>query len=68
MTKIEASLAVPAGFVKNDDIRLVYDLGGGAMMDMGCEFDNAISRDSLTILRTIPFRLYFIYGAVHGRR
>ena len=39
MTKIEASLAVPAGFVKDGDIRLEYDLGGGAMMDMGCEFD-----------------------------
>jgi hypothetical protein len=65
MTKIEASLAVPAGFVKNDDIRLVYDLGGGAMMDMGCEFENAISRDSDG---TIPCRLYFIYGAVHGGR
>jgi len=65
MTKIEASLAVPAGFIKADDIRLVYDLGGGAMMDMGCEFDSAIAHDSGG---TIPRRLYFIYGAVPGRR
>jgi hypothetical protein len=66
MTKIETNLAVPAGFVKNDDIRLVYDLGGGAMMDMGCEFGNTISCDSDGT--NIPCRLYFIYGAVHGGR
>ena len=40
ITKIEASLAVPHIFVKDGDIRLVYELGGGAMMDMGCEFDS----------------------------
>ena len=39
ITKIEASLAVPHLFIKDGDIRLVYELGGGAMMDMGCEFD-----------------------------
>lgn len=33
---IETSLALPRGFIKDDDIRLSYDLGGGAMMDMGC--------------------------------
>ncbi|TFY74049.1 hypothetical protein EWM64_g9963, partial [Hericium alpestre] len=33
---MEVSLAIPAGFFKDDDIRLKYDLGGGAMMDMGC--------------------------------
>jgi predicted dehydrogenase len=37
LTKIEASLAVPSGFIKDGDIRMVYDLGGGALMDMGCE-------------------------------
>lgn len=32
-------LAVPKQlkFVKDDDIRFNYDLGGGVMMDMGCE-------------------------------
>ncbi|KAH9967538.1 NAD-P-binding protein [Russula dissimulans] len=35
-TKIEATLALPSGFVKDNDIRMVYDLGGGAMMDLGC--------------------------------
>jgi len=44
ITKIEASLAVSHLFVKDGDIRLVYDLGGGAMMDMGCEFDIVVSR------------------------
>jgi hypothetical protein len=41
LTKIEANLAVPSGFVKDNDIRMVYDLGGGVMMDMGCEFYSA---------------------------
>jgi predicted dehydrogenase len=67
MTKIEANLAVPAGFVKDGDIRLAYDLGGGGMMDMGCEFDVAISisPDSHS---TISYRLHFICGAVPSRR
>ena len=39
LTKIEASLCIPSGFIKDSDIRMVYDLGGGVMMDMGCEFD-----------------------------
>jgi len=38
LTKIEANLAVGAGFIKDNDIRMAYDLGGGVMMDMGCEF------------------------------
>jgi predicted dehydrogenase len=37
LTKIEANLAVPGFFIKDNDIRMNYDLGGGAMMDMGCE-------------------------------
>jgi predicted dehydrogenase len=40
LTKIEASLALPGSFVKDSDIRMVYDLGGGSMMDLGCEFDD----------------------------
>ncbi|KAI0306107.1 NAD-P-binding protein [Multifurca ochricompacta] len=43
ITKIEASLAVPGGFIKDNDIRMVYDLGGGSMMDMGC-YPLSISR------------------------
>jgi predicted dehydrogenase len=39
LTKIETSLCIPSGFIKDSDIRMVYDLGGGAMMDLGCEFD-----------------------------
>jgi len=41
LTKIEANLVLPSGFIKDNDIRMVYDLGGGAMMDLGCKFDSA---------------------------
>ncbi|KIJ62595.1 hypothetical protein HYDPIDRAFT_182652 [Hydnomerulius pinastri MD-312] len=34
--EINASLCFPKGFVKDDDIRMNYDIGGGAMMDCGC--------------------------------
>ena len=36
LTKIEISLAITG--VKDSNIRWDYDLGSGAMMDMGCEF------------------------------
>ena len=36
LTKIEVSLAITG--VKDNNIRWDYDLGGGAMMDMGSEF------------------------------
>jgi hypothetical protein len=45
-TKIEATLALPSGFVKDNDIRMVYDLGGGAMMDLGCASDCNLPRGS----------------------
>jgi predicted dehydrogenase len=49
LTKIEANLAVPSGFIKDNDIRMVYELGGGCLMDMGCEFDSKFfSRKSHT--------------------
>ena len=45
LTKIEVSLGITS--VKDKDIRWVYELGGGAMMDMGCEFPTLqISRGS----------------------
>ncbi|EIW80900.1 NAD(P)-binding protein [Coniophora puteana RWD-64-598 SS2] len=31
-----ASLVMPGGVIKDDDIRFQYDLGGGSLMDMGC--------------------------------
>ena len=34
---IEARMSSFRGFMKDDDIRFDYDLGGGAMMDMGCK-------------------------------
>ncbi|KAI9448778.1 NAD-P-binding protein [Lactarius psammicola] len=36
LTKIEVPFGVPGIFIGDSDIRMVYDLGGGAMMDMGC--------------------------------
>jgi hypothetical protein len=44
LTKIEVSFCIPGFFVKDNDIRMVYDLGGGAMMDLGCEFLTALSQ------------------------
>ncbi|KAJ7066416.1 NAD(P)-binding protein [Mycena amicta] len=38
----KTALAVPGGFVKSDDIRYDYSLGGGALMDMGCYPINAM--------------------------
>jgi predicted dehydrogenase len=35
---IETSLALPKGLMPADDIRFNYELGGGAMMDLGCTF------------------------------
>ena len=36
LTKIEISLAATG--VKDNNVRWDYELGGGAMMDLGCEF------------------------------
>lgn len=42
--EVNATLALPKGILGNDnDIRMNYDLGGGAMMDCGCQFPS--SRD-----------------------
>jgi predicted dehydrogenase len=35
--EVNATLAIPKGLIGNDDIRMNYDLGGGAMMDCGCQ-------------------------------
>jgi len=43
LTKIEVNFGLPAFFIKDNDIRFVYDLGGGAMMDMG-SYNMSISR------------------------
>ena len=36
---LSANLCTPGqgGFLKDDDIRFKFDLGGGIMMDMGCK-------------------------------
>ena len=61
LTKIEANLAVGPGFIKDNDIRMVYDLGGGVMMDMGCEF---IMQSSPASHDIVPHRLHFVHVAV----
>lgn len=38
LKEVNATLAVPKGLFGEDNIRLNYDLGGGAMMDCGCQF------------------------------
>jgi hypothetical protein len=63
-TKIEASFVLPTGFVKDNDIRMVYDLGGGALMDLGCASDCELSHGTHDI---IPHRLHTIRVAVHSR-
>ena len=66
LTKIEANLALPSGFIKDNDIRMVYDLGGGSMMDMGCESDNTrvqFSREP----HANPYRLPSVHVAVLSR-
>ena len=35
LTKMEVFLGIPGFFIKDSDIRMDYDLGGGAMMDLG---------------------------------
>ncbi|GLB41844.1 putative oxidoreductase family, NAD-binding Rossmann fold [Lyophyllum shimeji] len=39
---ISAVLALPKGIIRSDDIRYKYELGGGALMDMGCYTINFI--------------------------
>ncbi|KAF9241164.1 hypothetical protein BU15DRAFT_87379 [Melanogaster broomeanus] len=34
--EINASLCFPKGLISDDDIRMDYEIGGGAMMDCGC--------------------------------
>lgn len=36
MKEVNATLAFPKGLIGNNNIRMNYDLGGGAMMDCGC--------------------------------
>ena len=34
---ISVTMLLPGGFLRDDDIRFDYNLGGGALMDLGCQ-------------------------------
>jgi hypothetical protein len=60
LTKIEATFCIPGFIVKDNDIRMVYDLGGGAMMDLGCEFLTGLSQGGWLSLSCCSRRLHHV--------
>jgi hypothetical protein len=64
LTKVEANLTFPAGVFKDTDIRMVYNLGGGAMMDAGCESSIAVSCE---YHRATSRRLYLVHLPISYR-
>ena len=36
--EIHATLCFPKGIIPDDNIRMIYDIGGGALMDCGCKY------------------------------
>ena len=67
LTKIEANIVVPSGFIKDNDNRMVYELGGGCTMDMGSEFDSTVQSFAL-VSHDGPDRLHFVHITVLIRR
>ncbi|THG96182.1 hypothetical protein EW026_g5612 [Hermanssonia centrifuga] len=55
---VEATLTVPRGILKDDDIRFDYSLGGGGLMDMGCYTINCLryltSSNPTSVLSATP--------------
>ena len=66
-----ATLCTPGqvGFLKDDDIRFQYSIGGGMMMDMGCECLQKIIKSSLSLVNLciIILRLSSFGSAVYIR-
>ncbi|KAF9069799.1 NAD(P)-binding protein [Rhodocollybia butyracea] len=58
---IDSKLGIFAGFIKESDIRFDLDLGGGAMMDMGCYTLNSIrylgSSNPTAVVSATPYPL-----------
>lgn len=63
--KIEANLTVRSDYAKDNTICMVYDLGGGAMVDMGCEFYFMV-QSSHASHDFIPHRLHFVSRYLSG--
>jgi predicted dehydrogenase len=53
LTRVDAQLIIGKGVIKDGDIRYVYELGGGALMDLGCA-----SSYSYDFLIVTVFRLH----------
>ncbi|KAI9450762.1 NAD-P-binding protein [Russula earlei] len=62
-TKIEATFAIPGGLIKDNDIQMIYHLGGGVMMDMGC-YPVAMSR---YLAGTEPTKIISARADVHPK-
>lgn len=51
LTRVEATLNIGKGIIKDGDIRYVYELGGGSLMDLGCKFSNLFDFLMMTLFR-----------------
>jgi predicted dehydrogenase len=63
LTRVEATMIIGKGMMKDGDIRFVYDLGGGALMDLGCKSSDASNQT--TFLMTTVFRLHDEHYTLH---
>ena len=62
LTRVEANMIIGKGLIKDGDIRYVYELGGGALMDLGSKYSDQFESDDF--LTTI-FRLHNEYNTSH---
>lgn len=70
VTEIHAALCFPKGFVTDDNIRMNYDIGGGALMDCGCKYRLLFSTSdvSLTSSNRLPAQLCPLFGKEQSNR
>lgn len=60
--EIHAALCLPKGLFTDDDIRMNYDIGGGALMDCGCLYHFLSDTASLTLNIRLPAQLCPLFG------